>query len=116
MNERRWFNQSHPQTLQIAVMLCYFRIVFGLLFFFVSGPLFLLSDILLGMCAFGVANDKRVAWQGGVVVSGLVMVLFVATFLLGGGLNVVLPTMIAVALFVLFVHPESRNYQKIWFS
>ena len=42
MNERRWFNNTQPQTLQIAVILLYidaaFSLIFGgLLFFFPIG-------------------------------------------------------------------------------
>ena len=42
----------------------------------------------------------------------------IATFLfyINAGFNVILSLIFPVALFLLVIHPESRSYQKIWFS
>ncbi|MEL7158545.1 MAG: hypothetical protein AAFN30_18385, partial [Actinomycetota bacterium] len=53
----RWFNPSHPQTLQAAVILGYFSAVFGLLGAGVN--VFLLLFIGVGVGAFGSANNQR---------------------------------------------------------
>lgn len=115
----RWFNPSHPQTLQAAVILGYISAVFGLLR---GASLFLLIFIGLGAGAFGAANNKR--W-GYFLLAGcafLVALLGLALLALsiGGSLVTTLillnasvfPTALAVAA----LHPHSREYQKVWFE
>jgi hypothetical protein len=117
----RWFNPSHPQTLQAAVILGYISAVFGMLAGAGYIPLLLLF-IGLGVGAFGAANNKRWGYYllaiCAVLVAMFWVVLFVAS--LGGSLvttlqhlnGLVFPTALAVAA----LHPHSREYQKVWFE
>jgi len=113
----QFFNRSHPQTLQLGVMLAYLTALFSLLSF--SGLLSILA-LLLALSAFGMANDKKIAWYGGVAIAALIVgvqVLIVLAnprllvsplFLISAGFD--------IALLVAFVHPQTRDYVKIWFG
>jgi hypothetical protein len=124
----RWFNPSHPQTLQAAVFLGYLSAVFGVLFSGASLLLFLF--IGLGVGAFGSANNKR--W-GYYLLAGcaLIVALFwMALLLLSsvgpffsdvrgdlvGTLQVLNGSVFPIALAVAAIHPHSREYQKVWFE
>lgn len=121
MSTRRWTNPTQPQTLQIAVMLFYIEAVFGLL----GGGLFsiygLVFTVGMAAAAFGIANDKKWGYWLGVAIASLRLVPFVIAIFtdgIGSVLNfgVLFYMMIPVALFALLVHPQSRDYQRIWFS
>ena len=116
----RWFNPSHPQTLQAAVILGYISAVFGVLGAGVG--VFLLLFIGVGVGAFGSANNKRWGYYLLAVCAFLVALFWVWLFVtsIGGRLvptlhllnSTVFPTALAVAV----LHPHSREYQKIWFE
>jgi hypothetical protein len=118
METRRWTNPSQPQTLQIAVFLLYANAVFGLLFQF---P-FVIFGLLLGLvvvagyaaAGFGVANDQNWGYAVAVVVAVVVLAGSLARFglSLANGINL----MFDIALLALLLHPQSRDYQRIWFS
>ena len=123
---RRFVNPSQPQTLYIATFLLYFNAVFGLLF--VSSPLFFFGIVpglalTVGMAAgaYGIANEKRWGYWLGVGISGLALVPF-AVYIVSNGIGslfqiaLLISLVFPVALFVLLVHPMSRQYQRIWFS
>ena len=99
MEQRRFFNPSQPQTLQVAVFLLYANVVVGLLFrtgnqgefglaawsLFRSPSGFetarlignlLAIGFLLGSaaCAYLIANEKRIGWKMGVVVAAAPLV------------------------------------------
>jgi len=110
METRRWVNQSHPQTLQIAVLLSYFDAVFNVLFGFVFvavGAFITVGEVVAGI---GIANDKRAGYYLGLVVSTgwLVWLLFNS----GDPISL----LFAVARVALLLHPQSRDYQRIWFK
>lgn len=116
MNERRFWDPSQPQTLQIATFLLYFNAALGFLF---GGFLSVIGlGVIAGMAggAYGMANDKR--W--GYYLS--VMMAFIGlAFILSNGLDSALrydtvSLMFAVALVALLLHPQSRDYQRIWFK
>ena len=100
------------------MFLLYANAVFGLLFQF---P-FLVFGVLLGLVVvvayaaggFGVANDQN--W--GYVVAVAVAAIVLAGSLVRLGLNVAngINLMFDVALLALLLHPQSRDYQRIWFS
>lgn len=125
MKTRRFVNPSQPQTLYIATFLLYFNAVFGLLG---SSPLFFfgfLPGMALiigkGVAAYGIANDKRWAYWLGVGTAGATLVPFlfyVASNGLGSlfQLALLFSLVFPLALFILLVHPMSRQYQRIWFS
>jgi hypothetical protein len=126
METRRWTNPTQPQTLQIAVILLYINAVFGVLFGTPIGMIFglmagFLSAASQGAAAFGIANEKRWGYLLGITAAaaGLlpygweIMTTGVGSiFSLGLLINLLFP----VALFALLVHPQSRDYQRIWFS
>ena len=118
VNERRFFNPSQPQTLQIAVLLLYLNAALDLLFSFgFLGPLGLL--LIAGMAAggYGIANERKWGYGLAVAVAVLRVVILVGVF----GPDVldfplILTLLFDGALVALLVHPESRDYQRIWFK
>lgn len=116
----RWFNPSHPQTLQAAVILGYFSAVFGLLG--TGASFFLLLFIGVGAGAFGSANNQRWGYYLLAVCSLLVALLWLSVLLLslGGGVTSTLRalngTVFPTALAIAALHPHSREYQKVWFE
>jgi hypothetical protein len=122
METRRWTNPSQPQTLQIAVFLLYANAVLGLVFgnaYFRFGGLFgLAAMVAFAAGGFGIANEKRWGYTTAVVVSAgevLCLILIFGPIGLLGSQNL-LGFAFAVALAALLLHPQSRDYQRIWFS
>jgi hypothetical protein len=122
METRRWTNPSQPQTLQIAVFLLYANAVLGLVFgnaYFRFGGLFgLAAMVAFAAGGFGIANEKRWGYTMAVVVSAgevLCLILIFGPIGLLGSQNL-LGFAFAVALAALLLHPQSRDYQRIWFS
>ena len=116
---RRFTNQSQPQTLQIAVFLLYAEAAFAAFFMLlgVVDPFYALPVAAGGVGAgFGIANEKRWGYRLGVVVAFLPFILRVifygADALLATGL---INLMFEIALVALLLHPQSREYQRIWF-
>jgi hypothetical protein len=120
METRRWFNPSQPQTLQIAVALFYIDVVFAVLRGWAFTPFGLLFAAAAVAAGFGIANEQRWGYTTGLVVSGLALIPAVFLAVDEGifellSIGVLLWLVFPVARFVLLVHPESRNYQRIWF-
>jgi hypothetical protein len=107
METRRWTNPSQPQTLQIAVLLLYINAVFGLIYGALGTPLGIVLVVGGVIAGFGIANEKRWGYGLGLVVA------FVDVLL---SLGNILSLMFAVALVALLLHPQSRDYQRSWFS
>ena len=107
---RQWTNPSQPQTLQIAVFLLYINAVFALLFARPFGLLFLAGGIAGGL---GIAQEKRWGYGVALAVALLPFVLIIAGKALITG---IIGLMFDVALVALLLHPQSREYQRIWFS
>jgi hypothetical protein len=131
METRRWTNPSQPQTLQIAVMLLYFRAVFGLIFgsslvaglaqLLGRGPGLLLGGVAMaGLVAagFGIANERKWGYQLAVGLAALDVGLYLVIFGPFGvfRFGVLIGFAFSVALAALLLHPQSRDYQRIWFS
>ena len=118
MQTRRWVNQSQPQTLVIAVLLLYFDAVFTALF----GGLFSLFGLVLvaGSVAagYGIANERKWGYYLGLGIAVFGLYPYVAYFLNNGSLAGVslLNLIFVVAKFALLIHPQSREYQRIWFK
>jgi hypothetical protein len=116
----RWFNPSHPQTLQAAVILGYFSAVFGLLG--VGASIFLLLFLGVGIGAFGSANNKRWGYYLLAGCAVLIALFWIAIFILNVGsdlvvsLRVLNSTVFPTALAVAALHPHSREYQRVWFE
>jgi hypothetical protein len=112
--QQRFFDPSQPQTLQIATLLLYLDAAFAFLAF--SSIAFLFAGAY-GGAAYGMANGKKWGYGLGIGVA-VVRLLFL---FVGSSIDIVLRVhtielMFAVALLCLLLHPQSREYQKIWFS
>jgi hypothetical protein len=123
METRRWTNPTQPQTLQYAVMLLYINAVFGLIF---GNILYFWSSLvgiagLAGFAAggFGIANEKRWGYNLALGVAGAEAATLLYIFLspdYDAGSSLFISLMFSIALVALLLHPQSREYQKIWFS
>jgi len=119
MAENRWMNPHQPQTLVSAVILCYIDAVFGLLFGVAarSGLVGLFIVVGLAVGGFGIANEKR--WGYALAVAAAVIQVLALFSVFGFGLLVSFGGLISLlfdaALVALLLHPESRDYQRIWF-
>ena len=124
MERRRWLNQAQPQTLQIAVFLFYLNAASFIIFAGLLGSRFSRLDLELAMAValyaaqvaagYGIANEQRWGYGLGVGVAGLALVLA----LIGSAIfrRNIIGLMFDVALLALLLHPQSRDYQRIWFK
>jgi hypothetical protein len=120
VNEQmKFLNQGQPQTLFIATLLLYFNAVAGLVFGVIATSLLLGLAILVALAAggFGIANEKRWGYTVGLGAAILQLVMLFGVF----GSEVFSSTLIINlifdgALIALLLHPESRDYQRIWFK
>ena len=118
MNERRFFNNTQPQTLQIAVILLYIDAGFRLLFGGFASPVGIVLIATMAGGAFGIANEKRWGYALGLFGAGLNL-LYPLLFGISLGQYLSydpLGLMLGVALVALLLHPMSREYQRIWFK
>ena len=140
METRRWINQSQPQTLYIAVFLMYMTAAFTLLFGLNDAPYAVAylkftkslsaTDSLLTLTRFGVvaasvaagwgiSNERKWGYKLGVAVAAfpLIVLLYVAIAYQVSPFDFpIISTMFNVAEFALLVHPQSREYERIWFK
>jgi uncharacterized membrane protein (DUF2068 family) len=116
---RKWFDQSQPQTLQAAVVLCYLNAALSLLTLLLDRnivSLFSLALLVEGVAAYGIANSHRWAYYLGIAAAGLYcLLLLYALILVAGSFGLLLNLAFAVVLLVLLLHPMSRSYQRTWF-
>ena len=119
MQQRRWLNPSQPQTLQIAVMLLYLNSAFLLLALLLSSNVQAFYLVIFAgqvFAAYGIANERRWGYFLGIAMAILPFLLryyynnnpFVGTGLIS--------LMAEIALVALLLHPQSRDYQRIWFK
>lgn len=117
MQTRRWLNPTQPQTLQIAVFLLYADAVLGALLGGLFSPLGLV--ILAGSAAagYGIANEFKWGYLLGVGIAAFGLLPFVLGLAAGENpLANPIGLIFAVAKLALLVHPQSRDYQRIWFK
>ena len=113
---RKWFDQSQPQTLQAAVLLCYLNAALAILYLIAFGATLPLILLVAAVGANGVANEKRWGYWVAVVAASLYVVVQLIAFVsFSKSLSSVLNLAFAVLLVILLEHPESRRYQRIWF-
>jgi len=115
VNEHKFLNRSQPQTLYMAVVLCYLDVVFNLLQPHVG---LILIGFVLAVGAYGIANEQKWGYSVAVGASGVqILLLFAyygsATFTDIGPL---IDLIFYGALIALLLHPMSRDYQRIWFK
>ena len=123
METRRWTNPSQPQTLQTAVFLLYINAVFGVLFGIRFGAIGLLLIAGYAAGGFGIANERRWGYTLAVAVSAIALLPWALLLFQDTGDFVdaifslaAINLMFDVALLALLLHPQSREYQRIWFS
>ena len=119
VNEWRFLNQFQPQTLVIGTMLCYLDAIFGLLGSLGGGAsaLGLFMVVGLGLGGFGIANEKR--WGYGLAVVAAILQVLVLVAFAGAdafGFPLIINLIFDGALVALLLHPQSRDYQRIWFK
>jgi hypothetical protein len=119
MQRRRFMNPAQPQTLVIAVYLLYFDAAFLLFAMLVEGtfPPIYLALVVGGIAAgWGIANEFKWAYILGIVMA---IAPFVFRFIETGN-PLAAPNLInlmfEIALVALLLHPQSRDYQKLWFK
>ncbi len=119
MERRRFINPAQPQTLVIAVYLLYFHAGFLLFALLVNGqfPLLYLGFVLGGfVAAYGISNEFKWAYALGILMAVLPFVL--RFWITGNPFSTpsLLNLMFEIALVALLLHPQSRDYQRIWFK
>ena len=118
MQTRRWINQSQPQTLVIATFLLYFNGAIGFLNMLSYRYLGILGLALVAGDAIGgyfIANEKKWGYYLGIAMafSPFLLRIYYGVPVLGGGL---INLLFEVALIALLLHPQSRDYERIWFK
>jgi len=118
MASRRFLNPAQPQTLVIAVYLLYMHaafLLFDLLRFGVF-PLLYVALVVGGLAAgYGVSNEFK--WAYPLAIAVAVLPFAIRMYDTGNPLNApVLTLMFEIALVFLLLHPQSRDYQRIWFK
>ncbi|HXY43906.1 MAG TPA: hypothetical protein VEH29_06945 [Acidimicrobiales bacterium] len=133
MELRRWYNAGQPQTLQLAQILLYTNAVIEILRLLFNGGflpagtgglwLLLLTTlwivVLLGQVlgALGIANSHKWGYRLALTVAFLPVALQLFVLIRYR----VVPTdifnlLFELALIAALLHPQSREYQRIWFS
>ncbi len=123
MERRRWLNQAQPQTLQIAVFLLYLNAASFVVFTVLlssgrySASALAAASVVYGAqvaAAYGIANERR--WGYGLAVGLAALALVLA--LVGSAIfrRNIIGLMFDIALIALLLHPQSRDYQRIWFK
>lgn len=116
MRDRRWINHSQPQTLQGAVLFAYLNAALALVYTLALGLSFLTCVfVLLAAAAYGIANDRKLGYWAGLLLSVIYVLGELALLATGGSVGGVLNLLFAGVLVVLLLHPESRRYQQTWF-
>ncbi len=69
---------------------------------------------------YGIANERKWGYRLGVAVTGLALLPYIFVLVRDPGaitdLTLLITAMFPVAMFALLVHPQSRDYQRIWFQ
>lgn len=113
--QRKWIDKTQPQTLQAAVLFSYLSAALGLLTFLALGAGLSLVLLLLAGAAYGIANDRRWTYWAAVVLACLYLLGQLVVLFDGGGFGGLLDLVFAAVLVALLLHPQSREYQRIWF-
>jgi len=78
----------------------------------------LAGALAYAFAALGIANGQKLGWVVGVVVSSGAVIIPILAWLRGVPFSgaYLLTMMFNVALVVVLLHPQSREYQRIWFD
>jgi hypothetical protein len=113
---RRWFDKTQPQTLQAAVLFSYINAALAFLTWITAGAGPWLLLLAVGFGANGIANDRRFGYRLAAICA--VLYLFgqvIFFFLFSFSFSIVLNVLFASVLVALLLHPQSREYERIWF-
>jgi len=110
----KWMDRTQPQTLQIATVVMYFNAVLDVIggLFLLFFPLGLLLTVGSVIAALGIANQKKVGYWFAVGIAVLPLALIFASWTNGKLISLVF----VIALVALLLHPQSREYRRIWFT
>ncbi|MCU1375566.1 MAG: hypothetical protein JWO68_2852 [Actinomycetia bacterium] len=95
--------------MQIAVFLFYINAFFAVVYRIAFTPIGFAYFAGCIAAGFGIANERRWGYIVGLVVAAVGLLLGFS----GSGLIGIL---FGIALVALLLHPQSRDYQRIWFS
>jgi hypothetical protein len=116
MNAKRWLDTTQPQTLVMATILLYLSageelLLGGGLF----NPIWLLIAVAQVGGGYGISNEKKWGYGLGIIAAfaPLIFTLTQGNPLAGGG---IITLIFEIALIALLLHPQSREYQRIWFK
>ena len=109
----QWLNRGQPQTLINGVILLYINAVLTVLFAFGS-PIALALGAAEVAGGYGIANEKKWGYSLGLVAAFAPIVINLALGSLFG--PSIFSFVFEVILIVLLLHPQSREYQRIWFK
>jgi hypothetical protein len=119
MELQRWYNSGQPQTLQLAQILLYTNAAIELLGGLFSGGVGILwLPVVAGQifAAYGIANSRKSGYRLAVVFAFLPVALLAFVYIRYGFLALgIFNLLFIVALIAAVVHPQSRDYQRIWF-
>jgi hypothetical protein len=112
VSEHRWVDRSQPQTLMMATMLLYINAAFSALSLItgasVIGVVFIAGQVAAG---FGIANEKKWGYWLGVALVAVLLAYVILSF----HALAILSLLIYGAMLALLLHPQSREYRKVWF-
>ena len=118
MSSRRFLNPAQPQTLVIAVYLLYLHAVFLLFDLLRYGVFPILYVLAVGGgigAGYLIANEKKIGYGLGIAMAFYPFLLNFYYF--GNPLSKsLINLMFEIALVALLLHPQSRDYQRIWFK
>jgi hypothetical protein len=115
MSSNRWLDRTQPQTLYMAVLLLYINAAFAALFGGLFNPIGL-AIVAGGVAAgYGIANEKKWGYGLGVAMAVLPFILQLIFTHNPFGTDLI-SLMFEIALLALLLHPQSREYQRIWFK
>jgi uncharacterized membrane protein YjjB (DUF3815 family) len=100
------------------VLFSYLNAALALLYAFIFGgsSLVLLVFVLLAVAAFGIANERRIAYWAGVVLACAYVLGILFLMVRGAGFGEILSLLFGGILVAMLLHPESRHYERIWFK
>jgi hypothetical protein len=124
VNDQKFFNPNMAQTLVSLQMLLYLEAFFTVLAIGQLGGFGIPLIVSTAGGAYGVANERKWGYILAIVAVSLFAGGYVILPLAAGwysisdllGFPTILTVLIAAVLVVLVFHPESRDYQRIWFK
>lgn len=121
MEQRKFLNQMHPQTLQVATMLLYIHAVFAILGLAGGGPILaifvVIATIAGGFGAYGIANDRKWGYQLGLASAVIALAFNILLIALGGlGFSLVISLIFDAVLVWALLTSQSKSYVATWFK